>query len=133
MTALLEAEALFMTADGQLRGAPRDPDLILTLECDLVRVLDLTVTQLYADLGTSAEELVSSVPSRFILNAHKRHLPPASPWMMRSTKNVSKFGESASPRVAKVNTPPANDMQRPCPMRLESHIASGIAVRNAAL
>jgi RES domain-containing protein len=75
MTALLEAEALFMTADGQLRGAPRDPDLILTLECALVRVLDLTVPQLYADLGTSAEELVSSVPSRFILNAHKRQTP----------------------------------------------------------
>jgi len=75
MTALLEVEALFMTADGQLRGAPRDPDLILTLECDLVRVLDLTVPQLYADLGTSAEELVSSVPSRFILNAHKRQTP----------------------------------------------------------
>ena len=70
MTALLEAEALFIT--GQLRGAPRDPDLILTLECDLVRVLDLTVPQLYPNLGTSAEELVSSVPSRFILNAHKR-------------------------------------------------------------
>jgi hypothetical protein len=33
MTALLEAEALFMTADGQLRATPRDPDLILTLEC----------------------------------------------------------------------------------------------------
>jgi len=30
MTALLEAEALFTTADGQLRGAPRDPDLILS-------------------------------------------------------------------------------------------------------
>jgi hypothetical protein len=32
MTALLEAEALFMTADGQLRGTPRDPDLILTID-----------------------------------------------------------------------------------------------------
>ena len=49
--------------------------MILTLECALVRVLDLTVPQLYADLGTSAEELVSSVPSRFILNAHKRQTP----------------------------------------------------------
>jgi RES domain-containing protein len=60
MTALLETEALFMTADGQLCGAPRGPGLILTLECTLVRVLDLTVPDLYADLGTSAKELVSS-------------------------------------------------------------------------
>jgi RES domain-containing protein len=75
MTALLETEALFKTADGRLRGAPREPDLILTLECALMRVLDLTVPDLYADLGTSAEELVSSVPSRFILNARKRQTP----------------------------------------------------------
>jgi len=60
-----------MTADGQLRGVPRDPDLILTLECTLVRVLDLTVPDIYADLGTSAKELVSAAPSRFILNARK--------------------------------------------------------------
>jgi RES domain-containing protein len=53
MTALLETEALFTTADGQLRGAPRDPDLILTLECSLLRVLDLTVPDLYPELGTS--------------------------------------------------------------------------------
>jgi RES domain-containing protein len=72
MTALLEAEALFTTADGQLRGAPRDPDLILTLECALLRVLDLKGPDLYADLGTSYDELVSAVPSRFILNARKK-------------------------------------------------------------
>jgi RES domain-containing protein len=75
MTALLETEALFITADGQLRGAPRDPDLILTLECTLLRVLDLTVPGLYADLGTSGEELVNSVPSRFILNARNEETP----------------------------------------------------------
>jgi RES domain-containing protein len=75
MTALLEAEALFTTADGQLRGVPRDPDLILTLECMLMRVLDLTVPDLYTDLGTSHDELVSPVPSRFILNARKRLTP----------------------------------------------------------
>jgi RES domain-containing protein len=69
MTALHEAEALFTTADGQLHGAPRDPDLILTLECSLSRVLDLTVADLYPALGTSYNELVSTVPSRFILNA----------------------------------------------------------------
>jgi RES domain-containing protein len=75
MTALLETEALFITADGQLRDAPRDPDLILTLECILLRVLDLTVLDLHADLGTCGEELVSSVPSRFILNARNEETP----------------------------------------------------------
>lgn len=75
MTALLETEALFITADGQLRGAPRDPDLILTLEYTLPRVLDLTVPGLYADFGTSGEELVNPVPSRFILNAGNKETP----------------------------------------------------------
>jgi hypothetical protein len=75
MTALLETEALFITADGQLRGAPRDPDLIITLECTLRRVLDLTVPDLYADLGVSGEELVSVVPSRFVLNARNEETP----------------------------------------------------------
>jgi RES domain-containing protein len=73
MTALLETEALFTTADGQLRGAPRDPDLIL--KCSLVRVLDLTVPDLYPELGTSYDELASAVPSRFILNARKKLTP----------------------------------------------------------
>ena len=75
MTTLLEAEDLFTTADGQLRGAPRDPDLILTLECSLLRVLDLTVPDLYLELGTSHDELVSASPSRFILNARKKLTP----------------------------------------------------------
>ncbi len=75
VTALLETEALFTTADGQLRGAPRDPDLVLTLECSLFRVLDLTVPELYPELGTSYDELVSPVPSRFILNARKKLTP----------------------------------------------------------
>jgi len=75
VTALLETEALFTTGDGQLRGAPRDPDLILTLECLLFRVLDLTVPDLYLELGTSYDELVSAAPSRFILNARKKLTP----------------------------------------------------------
>ena len=75
VTALLETEALFMTADGQLRGTPRDPDLMLTLECSLLRVLDLSVPGLYPELGTSYEELVSAFPSRFILNARKKLTP----------------------------------------------------------
>jgi RES domain-containing protein len=69
LTALLEAEALFTTADGQLQGMPRDPDPILTIACRLDRVLDLRVPALYYVLGTSQPELVSSTPSRFILNA----------------------------------------------------------------
>jgi len=75
MTTLLEAEDLFTTADGQLRGAPRDPDLILTLECSLLRVLDLTVPDIYPELGTSYDELVGASPSRFILNARKKLTP----------------------------------------------------------
>jgi RES domain-containing protein len=75
MTALLEAEALFTTPDGQLQGVPRDPDLILTIQCNLSRVVDLTVTDLYSDLGTSREELASSTPSRFILNARGEETP----------------------------------------------------------
>jgi len=74
LTALLE-DALFVDAEDQSRGAPRNPDLILTLECTLLRVLDLTVADLHADLGTSYEELVSSLPSRFIANARNRETP----------------------------------------------------------
>lgn len=75
LTALLEAEALFTTADGQLQGVPRDPDLILTIKCGLERVLDLTVPTLYDALGTSHAELVGSTPSRFILNARNEETP----------------------------------------------------------
>ncbi len=64
-----------MTADGQLQGVPRDPELILTLECSLNRVLDLTDTYLCSDLGTSREELVSCEPSRFIVNARNEETP----------------------------------------------------------
>jgi RES domain-containing protein len=75
LTALLEAEALFTTADGKLQGVPRDPDLILTIKCSLERVLDLTGPTLYDALGTSRAELVSSTPSRFILNARNEETP----------------------------------------------------------
>jgi hypothetical protein len=54
---------------------PRDPDLVLTIECSLERVLDLTVPGLHDALGTSHEELVSSTPSRFILNARNEETP----------------------------------------------------------
>jgi RES domain-containing protein len=72
MTAMLEVDALFTTADGQLKGAPRDPDLVLSLRCDLARVLDLTDEHFHRELGTTHQELVSLSPSRFILNAQGR-------------------------------------------------------------
>lgn len=75
MTAMLEVEALFTTADGQLKGAPRDPDLVLSLRCELARVLDLTDDHFYSELGTTHDELVSLSPSRFILNARGEETP----------------------------------------------------------
>jgi hypothetical protein len=61
VTALQETEALFATSDGQLHGVPRDPEIILTLECTLLRVLDLTKSNHYRDLGTTREELISFI------------------------------------------------------------------------
>jgi hypothetical protein len=75
MTALLEVEALFNTADGRLKAAPRDPDLVLSLRCEFARVLDLTDDRLYGELGTTRDELVSLTPSRFILNARGEETP----------------------------------------------------------
>ena len=75
MTAMLEVDALFTTADGQLKGAPRNPDLVLSLRCDLARVLDLTDEFFYRELGTTRHELVSLSPSRFVLNAHGKETP----------------------------------------------------------
>ena len=75
MTAMLEVEALFTTADGQLRGVPRDPDLVLTLRCELARVLDLTAASFYKEIGTTRNELVSLTPSRFIANARGESTP----------------------------------------------------------
>jgi RES domain-containing protein len=72
ITAFKETQALFDTEDGQLRDVPRNPELILTLEITLLCVLDLTDPDLCAELGTSGEELVSTVPSRFILNAQRK-------------------------------------------------------------
>jgi hypothetical protein len=54
MTAMLEVDALFTTADGQLKGAPRDPDLVLSLHCNLVRVLDLTDEHFHRELGNDS-------------------------------------------------------------------------------
>ena len=75
MTALLEVEALFTTADGQLKGAARDPDLVLSLQCKLTRVLDLTDEHFCHELGTTRDELISLSPSRFILNARGEETP----------------------------------------------------------
>jgi len=75
LTALREVEALFPDEAGALRGAPRNPDLILTLECSLLSVLDLMDAELLKQLGTSYEELVAETPSRFIENARGRTTP----------------------------------------------------------
>jgi RES domain-containing protein len=75
MTALLEVQALFATADGRLHGAPRNPDLVLSLRCELARVLDLTIDTFYRDLGTTREELIRFTPSRFIANARGEETP----------------------------------------------------------
>jgi RES domain-containing protein len=75
MTAMLEVEALFATAEGLLKGAPRDPDLVLSLHCELARVLDLTDEHFYRELGTTRDELLSLSPSRFILNARGEETP----------------------------------------------------------
>jgi RES domain-containing protein len=74
-TALQEVEALFLDEAGDLRGVPRNPDLILTLECSLLSVLDLTDPSLLEQLGTSLKELVAESPSRFIENARGRSTP----------------------------------------------------------
>lgn len=75
VTAFKEIQALFDTADGQLRDVPRNPELVLTLEVTLLYVLDLTDPALCSQLGTSRKELVSATPSRFILNAQGKTTP----------------------------------------------------------
>jgi hypothetical protein len=56
-----------LKAAGQLVGAARDPDLMLTLTCELCRVLDLRVPAVQAALGTNQDEIVSLI--------HSRHIP----------------------------------------------------------
>jgi RES domain-containing protein len=75
VTVFKETQALFDTDDGQLRDVPRNPELVLTLEVTLLYVLDLTDSTLCAKLGTSREELVSTTPSRFVLNAQGKTTP----------------------------------------------------------
>jgi RES domain-containing protein len=68
LTAHLEVNALFVDRAGRLVGAPRNPDLMLTLPCELIRVLDLRPLTTQRALGTAVDELISNVPSRHILN-----------------------------------------------------------------
>ena len=75
ITAMFEVEALFATADGQLRGVARDPDLVLSIRCELARVLDLTDSSFHKELGTTRDELVSLTPSRFMANARGEEVP----------------------------------------------------------
>lgn len=75
ITAFKEVQTLFDTSDGQLADAPRNPELVLTLEVTLLCVLDLTDASIRASLGISHEELVSLTPSRFIRNAQGKNTP----------------------------------------------------------
>ena len=75
LTANLEVAALFVDPAGQLVGAARDPDLMLTLTCELCRVLDLRVPTVQAALGTNQDEIVSLIHSRHILNAYGQLTP----------------------------------------------------------
>ena len=59
----------------RLQDVPRNPELVLTLEVALLFVLDLTDPDLCATLGTFPEELVSTTPSRFILNIQGKTTP----------------------------------------------------------
>ncbi len=58
---MMEIEALFTTADGPLRGVPRNPDLVLTIQCVLSRVGDLTQRR-------TSIRLLSRYLRRFTLN-----------------------------------------------------------------
>lgn len=104
VTALQETEALFATPDGRLHGVPRDPEILLTLECNLFRVLDLTTEELYADLGTTREELVSVHPSRFILNARNEET---------STQRLGS-GCSGSGQISAIKVPSAQRAEGYC-------------------
>jgi RES domain-containing protein len=75
LTANLEVAALFVDPAGQLVGAARDPDLMLTLRCELSRVVDLRAATVQAALGTNHDEIVLLIPSRHILNARKQLTP----------------------------------------------------------
>jgi RES domain-containing protein len=75
MTANLEVNALFVDQAGRLVGAPRNPDLMLTLSCELLRVMDLRCTTTQQAFGTTVNELISNIPSRHIHNP-KRELTP---------------------------------------------------------
>jgi hypothetical protein len=71
-TALQKVKVLFLDEAGDLRGVPRNPDLVLTVECSLPSMLDLTDAGFPEQLGTSREELIAESPSRFIENARGR-------------------------------------------------------------
>jgi hypothetical protein len=75
MTANLEVNALFVDQAGRLVGAPRNPDLMLTLTCELLRVMDLRSLATQQAFGTTVDELMSNIPSRHILNPKGRLTP----------------------------------------------------------
>jgi hypothetical protein len=56
-------------------NVPRDPDLVLSLHGELLRVLDPTDGTFHRELGTTHDELISQTPYRFILNARGEETP----------------------------------------------------------
>jgi RES domain-containing protein len=75
LTANLEVQALFVDKNGRLAGAPRNPDLMLTLSCELRRVIDLRQGTIQEALGTAGDELISNIPSRHVLNPKGQFTP----------------------------------------------------------
>jgi RES domain-containing protein len=122
ITAFKEIQALFDTADGQLGDVPRNPELVLTLEVALLSVVDLRDLELCAKLGTSREEIISEIPSRFILNARGETTP------------TQDLGAACylSGRISALKVPSAAHLDGYCldifPDRL--HIGERIAIRD---
>jgi len=119
ITALWETQALFDTADGQLGDAPRNPELLLTLEVTMHAVLDLTQPDLCAQLDTSHEELVSETPSRFILNARGKTTP---------TQNLG-TASHASQRISALKVPSAAHPEGYCLDIFPDRLSTGEHVR----
>lgn len=119
--AFKETQALFDTNDGQLRDVPRNPELVLTLELTLLCVLDLTDPDLCAKLGTSGEELVSTVPSRFILNSQDKITP------------TQELGTACylSERISALKAPSAAHLEGFCLNIFPDRLVMGDALRSA--
>jgi hypothetical protein len=75
----------FFETSPQLKGAPRNPELILSLKCKLSRVLDLTDPTIARALGTSLEELVAP---RFIPEGKEEPESTSLPATLTATQQL---------------------------------------------